>query len=239
MIAAFLPSNLLPFLHPPTERSRFMESLSSGQLLCVAYNACVRRSKHPWGYVSKDGVHDIIALEKMAEEDGIEGGRKGWTFRRTDNLRLWAGWVQDPCPHQFKVWCFSLSALKLRYMLPIQIPSQVIQVPGVGTQLNTTTALPSSPVRSTYRSTEPPLLFDAKVVAKKEDGWEDMLESVLLRWVTKALQEKRNIHWVSYDSLVPSLLPWYLSFQISFVFSLGYIYAYYTHNAHRYLFDSH
>ncbi|KAG6862695.1 hypothetical protein C0993_001960 [Termitomyces sp. T159_Od127] len=71
---------------------------------------------------------------------------------------------------------------------------RVVQVPGVGTPLNTTTAPPISPVRSTYRSTEPPLFFDAKVVAKKEDGWEDMLEAVLLRWVAKAVQEKRNVH---------------------------------------------
>ncbi|KAG5716584.1 hypothetical protein E4T56_gene16165 [Termitomyces sp. T112] len=174
MITAFLPSNLLPFLHPPTEGDGFMESLSSGQILCVAYNACVRKSKHPWGYVSKDGIHDIVALEETVKEDGIENGRKGWTFRRTDNLRLWAG------------------ALKLRYMLPIQLPSQVLPVPGVGTLLSKITELSSSPVRSTYRSTEFPLFFDAKVVAKKDDGWENMLEGVLLRWVAKAVEEKRN-----------------------------------------------
>ncbi|KAG6902703.1 hypothetical protein C0995_012843 [Termitomyces sp. Mi166 len=176
MIAAFLPSNLLPFLHPPTQDDGFLESLSSGQILCVAYNACVRKSKHPWGYVSKDGIHDIIALERTAKEDGSEGGRKGWTFRRTDNLRLWVG------------------ALKLRYMLPMQLPSQVVPVSGVGTPSSKITALPSSPARSTFRSTESPLFFDAKVVAKKEDGWKDMLEVVLLRWVAKAVEEKRNAH---------------------------------------------
>ena len=61
----------------------------------MAYNTCVRKSKKPWGYVSKDSIHDIIALEKAQEEvEGGEGtGKKGWTFRRTDNLRLWAGCV--------------------------------------------------------------------------------------------------------------------------------------------------
>ncbi|KAG6833340.1 hypothetical protein H0H87_008516 [Tephrocybe sp. NHM501043] len=145
LLSAFLPAHLLPALHTPTTTGdEFFECLSSGQLLCVAYNACVRKSKHPWGYVSKDGIHDILALERAAKADGnaTEGGRKGWTFRRTDNLRLWAG----------------------------------------------------SPIRASHRTAEPPVFFDAKLVAKKEDGWEDMLEAVLLRWVAKAVEEKRNAH---------------------------------------------
>ncbi|KAG6864203.1 hypothetical protein C0991_011579 [Blastosporella zonata] len=174
-LEAFLPSNLLPSLRAPTTAGdEFLESLSSGQLLCVAYNACVRKSKHPWGYVSRDGIHDILALEQAAMVDGnaSEGGKKGWTFRRTDNLRLWAG------------------ALKLRYMLPVQVPSHTVQGLGVGTPSIIAT-VPSSPMR---RTSEPPVFFDAKVVAKKEDGWEDMLEAVLLKWVAKAVEEKRNAH---------------------------------------------
>lgn len=61
----------------------------------------MRRSRKPWGYINKDAVHDIAAIEaKAAAEEAAEGGKdgdaaekrkKGWTFRRTDNLRLWAG----------------------------------------------------------------------------------------------------------------------------------------------------
>jgi len=44
--------------------------------------------------VSKDGIHDILALEAAAKKNGDEdGSKKVWTFRRTDNLRLWAGYV--------------------------------------------------------------------------------------------------------------------------------------------------
>jgi hypothetical protein len=54
----------------------------------------VRKSKKPWGFVSKDGIHDIIALEHAAQQEGEDDkGKKLWTFRRTDNLRLWAGYV--------------------------------------------------------------------------------------------------------------------------------------------------
>ena len=74
---------------------------SSGQLLCTAYNSCVRKSKKPWGYVSKDGIHDIIALYKSAEADlegeasAAPGKKSGCTFRRIHNLRLWAELVQS------------------------------------------------------------------------------------------------------------------------------------------------
>ena len=98
----FLPASLLPLLPPPhSPRVAILDALSSGQLLCIAYNAGVRRSRKPWGYINKDAVHDIAAIEaKAAAEEAAEGGKdgdaaekrkKGWTFRRTDNLRLWAG----------------------------------------------------------------------------------------------------------------------------------------------------
>lgn len=98
LLSAFLPSHLVSALHPPSPRSAFLNSLSSGQLLCVGYNACVRKSKHPWGYVSKDGIQDILALDQVERDTATEGkagegGKKVWTFRRTDNLRLWAGSV--------------------------------------------------------------------------------------------------------------------------------------------------
>ncbi|PFH53635.1 hypothetical protein AMATHDRAFT_79094 [Amanita thiersii Skay4041] len=188
LLSAFLPTHLLPSLSPSTSRTLFLESLSSGQLLCVAYNSCVRKSKKPWGYVSKDGIHDIITLEKAQEEqDGSEGGKKrGWTFRRTDNLRLWVG------------------ALKLRYLLPIHTPTQPLTQGSYGvvnasrmllnnsnTNNINVSILGTSPTRT--RFAEPSIMFDAKVVARKDEGWQDMLEGVLLKWVEKAVEEKRSM----------------------------------------------
>ncbi|PPQ87081.1 hypothetical protein CVT26_009687 [Gymnopilus dilepis] len=262
LVHFFLPSHLQPYLSPPTPQSRtdFLASLSSGQLLCVAYNACVRKSKKPWGFVSKDSIHDIIALERAAAQDGGAGGEEGrekeggkegnskrmWTFRRTDNLRLWAG------------------ALKLRYMLPIHLPTNVQAPPPLPTlpslpssalslakkpslstlatsvsstgpassasssSNSTSTSTPTSkftpapiaisvssgtPVSTPLGSPsglqtrfnlglgaggtgrrgerEPAIVFDARVVAKREEGWEDMLERVLVRWVERAVEERR------------------------------------------------
>ena len=93
LLVALLPANLLPQLpSPPPDRSSLMHALSSGQLLCVAYNVGVRKSRKPWGFVSRDAIHDIIALEAQSPGGEHEGekGKRGWTFRRTDNLRLWA-----------------------------------------------------------------------------------------------------------------------------------------------------
>lgn len=191
MISTFLPSRLLPALEPPSPRTAFLASLSSGQLLCTTYNSCVRKSRQPWGYVNKDGIHDIIALEKAEADSGdnkSEGGKKGWTFRRIDNLRLWVGLVRSSLFTAQEYLCFILllnSALKLRYMLQIQVPNQPI-ASGAGM---------SSPARATRRtlSAEPSIVFDAKVVARKDDGWEDMLESVLLQWVWKVVDERRSV----------------------------------------------
>ncbi|KAL0574551.1 hypothetical protein V5O48_007414 [Marasmius crinis-equi] len=180
LIHYFLPQHLQSAL--PSEgspREVFLDSLSSGQLLCISYNAGVRKSKKPWGYVSKDGIHDLIALEKAAVETGDTKAKTGWTFRRSDNLRLWVG------------------ALKLRYMLPIVTPAVPAGPrPPAGpssrppSSNNTPVTSPSAQQRK-FPTNEPPILFDAKIVAKKDDGWEDMLEAVLLRWMWRVVDETR------------------------------------------------
>ena len=86
-----------------------------------------------------------------------------------------------------------LSALKLRYTLPIHIPSHLSGNP-ISTPLNSPSRMQTftfpNKVKMNHRR-ESPIVFDARVVAKKEDGWEDMLESVLFRWVDKVVEERR------------------------------------------------
>ena len=96
---ALLPSSLQRLLPDEPDRTPLLQALSSGQLLCVAYNAGVRRSRKPWGFVSRDAIHDIAALESQSLEEGsqeADRAKRGWTFRRTDNLRLWAACVPAP-----------------------------------------------------------------------------------------------------------------------------------------------
>ena len=65
-------------MSPSEGKEAFLNSLTSGQLLCVAYNAGVRRSKKPWGYVNREGIHDIIALEQQIEEGGEDKDKAKW-----------------------------------------------------------------------------------------------------------------------------------------------------------------
>jgi len=63
LLVALLPASLL--LHLPTspDRADLLNALSSGQLLCVAYNIGARQSRKPWGYINDESIHDIVALE--------------------------------------------------------------------------------------------------------------------------------------------------------------------------------
>ncbi|OSC98623.1 hypothetical protein PYCCODRAFT_1439136 [Trametes coccinea BRFM310] len=187
LLTALLPQELLHLLPPdPSDHDGILRALSSGQILCVAYNTGVRRSRKPWGYVSKDAIHDIAALElAQTSEGGGEAGKRGWTFRRTDNLRLWA------------------AALKLRYLLPIVLPNnkrpKEIGTPSGGSGARTPadghTPL-ASPIASAVKLptsvTEDTIVFDAPLVARLEVGWEQMLERLVFKWMDVVVSEKRG-----------------------------------------------
>ena len=100
MLIHLLPTSLLHLLPQAANLTwpLLADALSSGQLLCNAYNAGVRRSRKPWGYINGDSIHDVAALEAEAiakegngndEKPEKKSPKTGWTFRRTDNLRLW------------------------------------------------------------------------------------------------------------------------------------------------------
>lgn len=170
LIHALLPEHLCSLLPPATDRNSFLLALSSGQFLCIAYNTGVRWSRKPWGFISPDSIHDIVALE--AAEDEKERSKTGWTFRRTDNLRLWA------------------AALKIRYLLPMIVPS----APGrTDNQLKPSHSTPAnSPSKIRFPSAEPPIIFDPRLVARKDEGWDTMLQDTLLRWVEVVVDERRG-----------------------------------------------
>jgi hypothetical protein len=173
ILVAYLPAELLFHLPSPVlseedgegdgsgGRARFLEALSDGQLLCIAYNAALRASTRPWGFVPDSSIHDVLAhaADTTADEknrrsssssafDGGSGGgggaaaaqsattKIGTTYRRFENLRTWA------------------AANKLRYSLNF-------------------------------------VRLDAKRVARSENGWMEMLEGAVVRWAEKVVEEKR------------------------------------------------
>ena len=50
----------------------------------------------------------------------------------------------------------------------------------------------SSPSAEAVKFSEPPIFFDARVAAHRDEGWEDMLERILLRWMLALVQECRG-----------------------------------------------
>ncbi|KAI5122406.1 hypothetical protein M0805_002956 [Coniferiporia weirii] len=195
LLVALLPASLLPLLPISyTERIELLSALSSGQLLCAAYNVGVRRSRKPWGYINKDSIHDIAALESKVmmddiDKDEAEKRNTGWTFRRTDNLRLWA------------------AALKLRYLVPLttpmpplpSLPSLQSASPSNDSLANasksTTPSGSPAPARTKFiagTGEVPLIVFDAKAVARRDEGWDEMLETVVLLWVAAVVEERRG-----------------------------------------------
>ncbi|KIJ47808.1 hypothetical protein M422DRAFT_74784 [Sphaerobolus stellatus SS14] len=193
LLITLLPAELIPLLPPlndMTSRSNLLLRLSSGQILCAAYNIAIRRSRKPWGYINNDSIHDIAAMEAEAEGAGEverEKRRVGWTFRRTDNLRLWA------------------AALRLRYMLNVGLTPPPAKSRS-GTPLQSPVADQSfsiPPLHQLQASFEPRLptsieddqafvRFDPQVVAKREEGWDAMLEGAVMKWMWAVVAEKRS-----------------------------------------------
>jgi hypothetical protein len=66
--------------------------------------------------------------------------------------------------------------------VPMMIPGQAVAEP---------TATSPSPTTS-KQSPESPIFFDARVVARREEGWEDMLERALLCWSSAVVEERRS-----------------------------------------------
>ncbi|KZO97343.1 hypothetical protein CALVIDRAFT_85676 [Calocera viscosa TUFC12733] len=191
-----LPTALQEHLPPPSPSDAFWLGLQSGQLLCVAYNAAVRRSSKPWGYIESRAIHDIIALDLAASQPpppppeapaihplhhaigpqftgrrqqrspepqlepllpqstgGASKKEGGWTFRRTENLRLFA------------------AACKLRYLIPF-----VNVIPG------------PAPGGKTVDAVQ----FDPKIIANKADAWQSMLETGVSEWLDRVVQERKE-----------------------------------------------
>ncbi|KAF8596385.1 hypothetical protein BDV93DRAFT_610926 [Ceratobasidium sp. AG-I] len=166
LLQHFLPPTLAPFLPTPATREALLSCLSDGQLLCVAYNSAVRKSKKAWGFINAQSIHETTSVNITAEEKAAGS----WTFRRKENLGLWA------------------AALKLRYVIDIVPADQ---------QSN-------HPTRHFHRAPLTPVepgdgdgsfganVFSPIVIAKKEKGWEDMLERAIWAWVNAVVTETKD-----------------------------------------------
>ncbi|KAK8844136.1 hypothetical protein IAR55_006930 [Kwoniella newhampshirensis] len=196
-LLAHLPVDLslrIPSLASPNFTIAFMSCISDGYILIQAYNAALLSSSKPWGFIPEDNVHDTLTSvvdDTVLSSAGEEGIRKEkeWTFRRVGNLT-----------------CFG-AALRHRYQLPISMPlshtasSTFLTVPS---RSNSTSPNPAPPLPTRNQSlppggttlsrfkVRPKIEYDPIVIAKREEGWEEMLSIVLERWVEAAGKEVRE-----------------------------------------------
>ncbi|WAR62777.1 hypothetical protein PtB15_15B365 [Puccinia triticina] len=65
-LVSHLPPELLSHLVPPHgeygSRIGFLDSLSDGTLLCLAYNAVLRKSQRPWGFIPVESIHNLVGI---------------------------------------------------------------------------------------------------------------------------------------------------------------------------------
>ncbi|KAB5590437.1 hypothetical protein CTheo_6129 [Ceratobasidium theobromae] len=160
LLRYLLPPHLIPHLPESPNRETLLTTLSDGQMLCVAYNAGVRKSRKQWGFINAQSIHDTTTATLEEKAAG------SWTFRRRENLGLWA------------------AALKLRYVIDI--------VPAEPKSTHPTRHFHEAPKPEAEAGGYAPNQFSPIVVAKHESGWEDMLERAIWQWVNAVVTERKQ-----------------------------------------------
>ncbi|KAI9608016.1 hypothetical protein H4Q26_005469 [Puccinia striiformis f. sp. tritici PST-130] len=200
-LISHLPVDLLVHLVPPVgengSKIGFLDSLSDGTLLCIAYNIVLRKSQRPWGFIPVESIHNLAVdqsvctgLNNLEIDDdktsstlgggaGAGGGpnKIGITFRRMENIKVWS------------------AALKLRYLIKGEIPTTKSSPPNSNAtthhqhqqQLDPNSS-PSHHHHHHLNHTK----FDPKSIAKKSDDWDHALLYMILKWLESVKNEKRE-----------------------------------------------
>ncbi|SPO22636.1 uncharacterized protein UTRI_01314 [Ustilago trichophora] len=139
-----------------------------------------RRSASEGDSGAADTEHQPRSIEPESQ-----ASRPGWTFRRTENLRVWA------------------AALKLRYHIQTTATRAIPAKPATtgptygslgmgklalhGRRAASESSTPSSMVQ---HGTSRTIDFDPAKVARKEDGWQDMMTKLLVAWIDAVAEEQ-------------------------------------------------
>ncbi|POW11610.1 hypothetical protein PSTT_05153 [Puccinia striiformis] len=106
-LISHLPVDLLVHLVPPVgengSKIGFLDSLSDGTLLCIAYNIVLRKSQRPWGFIPVESIHNLavdqsvctglnnleIDDDKTSSTLGGGAGAGGGLIRSVSHLEEW------------------------------------------------------------------------------------------------------------------------------------------------------
>lgn len=69
---------------------------SDGSLLCFAYNAVLRDSSRPFGFIPHSSIHLLASSlnDSVSSEGSTNKDKLGSTFRKIENLNMFAALVQ-------------------------------------------------------------------------------------------------------------------------------------------------
>ncbi|PLW05390.1 hypothetical protein PCANC_28788, partial [Puccinia coronata f. sp. avenae] len=88
-LVSHLPIELLPHLVAPHgdhgSRLKFLDSLSDGTLICLAYNSILRKSQRPWGFIPMESIHNLATT---AGGESFEGSLKSPTTASTSMMSM-------------------------------------------------------------------------------------------------------------------------------------------------------
>ncbi len=90
------------------------------------------------------------------------------------------------------------SSLKLRYGIPLQLPAEPTPMKSiVPLQPSSETAAPDKPPpqRRAISNSQPKvegIAYDPAIIARKDEGWKELLSVVLRKWVDAVVMEARK-----------------------------------------------
>jgi hypothetical protein len=162
----------LPISDDPEE---LLLALSDGQLLCTAYNSILRASQRPWGFIPSESIHDIITLaqQREREEAAAASASRGTSLDGSAHLTVESvsmrrsassdGGGSSDGPKRIGLTFRRMENLRV-FMAAVKL-RYLVQFKGS---------------------------IDLKVIARKEEGWMEMLKELACCWVMAAAEEKRN-----------------------------------------------
>ncbi|PWN22589.1 hypothetical protein BCV69DRAFT_281574 [Microstroma glucosiphilum] len=189
-----------PELRPTVESDQLAEAthegllmaLSDGQLLCHAFNAALRRSSKPWGFIPSGSIHDVRADEDHcipSRSRSVNASHTSSTGRHTPSE---IGEEMDSTTsslgdiHRKPGWTFrrveNLNKFTVAIALRYGIKSGRVK-DGASQQHSNL----DGNVLSDH-----PLMFDAVKVVRQEGDWQEMLRRVVEQWALKVAEEERN-----------------------------------------------
>lgn len=183
-----MPKDLREELHRDAPDSDTLDRLADGQMLCLAYNAVLRKSQKPWGFIPQNSIHDVISLARERKKSEQLQYHDTVPAEGSSHLSVRGGGGSS-----------SLMRRASSEGLSGDDSSTINAGSGIGK---------STRIGLTFRRFENLRVFIAalklryliqvrdginvKTIARKEEGWRDMLLEIAFSWVEAAAEEKRN-----------------------------------------------